>query len=143
MALSQGLISDVRVARNGAELYIAWTSSALAGATFQVYVDRRLAWAGRQRFCYVPLPDEAIGRNVWIEVGTVDPGELTRDFSASLSGPGGTGDRVWLTWLGGTYLDPTGHDDIQGYRIYRSATGGDPVELSPRRSTSPRHTPVG
>jgi hypothetical protein len=130
MAFSQSLIADVRVLRDDAELYVAWTSPAPPGTVFQVYVDRRLAWSGRCRFCNVPLPFNAVGRNVWIEVGTVDPGDATTDYSASLSGPGGTGNRAQLTWLGGTYLDPTGHDDIQGFFIYQSAAPGAAIDFS-------------
>ena len=33
------------------------------GATFQVYVDRRLAWSGTSRSCHVPSPPGAAGRN--------------------------------------------------------------------------------
>ncbi|GAC1470639.1 MAG: hypothetical protein NVSMB9_15900 [Isosphaeraceae bacterium] len=129
MAFSQANIDDVRVARDGAELFVSWASSS-RGIPFQVYVDRRLAWVGTSNFCNVPVPAQAIGKNAWVEVGTVAPGETNRDFSMSLSGPGGLGDRAQLTWSGGTYLDPTAGDDIRGYRIYRSARAGEPTDYS-------------
>lgn len=76
------------------EFYVSWTSSAPLGTVFQVYVDRRLTWFGKTRFCHAPIPAGSSRRNVWIEVGTVDSAEQTTDFSASLTGPGGTGDRT-------------------------------------------------
>ena len=130
MAFSQASISEVRVVRDGTELFASWTSSATPKTPFQVYVDRRLAWSGTSRSCYLPAPADAAGRSAWIEVGTVAPGESNADFSASLSGPGGSGNRASLTWLGGTYLDPTLRDDIRGYRIYGSAIAGGPVNYA-------------
>ena len=130
MSLSQVSISDVRAVRDGAEIFVTWTSPTAWGTLFQVYVDRRLAWSGASRSCYVPAPSDAVGRNAWIEVGTVAPAELRRDLSASLAGPGGGGNRANLTWVGGTYLDSTGRDGVRGFRIYRSVTAGGPVDYT-------------
>lgn len=130
MPFSQSTISDVRISRDGAELYVAWTSSAPWGTAFQVYLDRRLAWSGTARSCNVPSPGGPAGRNAWIELGTVAAGETNRDFSASLAGPAGAGNRAHLSWSGGTYLDPTGRDDVRGFRIFRSAAPGGPVDFS-------------
>jgi hypothetical protein len=129
MAFSQSLISDVSALQDGPEIYVSWTSSAPPGTTFQVYVDRRLTWYGPGTFCHIPIPADSQARNVWIEVGTVGPGEGPRDFSQGLSGPGGTGPRAILTWLGGSYLDPTGHDDVRSFKIYQSSAPGGPVNF--------------
>jgi hypothetical protein len=129
MSFSQSSIRDVKILRDGAELYVVWSSSAL-GKVFQVYIDRRLAWYGLQTFCCVPIPLDANGRNVWIEVGTVTADDKTKDYSGSLNGPGGNGNRAQLTWYGGSYLDAAGLDDIQGYYIFSSASAGGAVDYS-------------
>ncbi len=130
MSFSQSNISDVRISRDGAEFFIAWTSSSPWGTAFQVYVDRRLAWAGTARSCNIPPPAGGAGQIAWIEVGTVTASETRRDFSTSLSGPGGSGGRAHLNWSGGTYLDPTGRDDIRGFRVYQSVAPGGAVDSS-------------
>ncbi len=127
MAFSQNGIDDVRVTANGADLYVAWSASAPGGATFQVYVDRGLAWYGTAKRCHVPIPFGALGRNVWVEVGTAGAFEPTVDYSSELVAPGGRSERARLAWSGGTYLDPTGGDDIQGFRIFQGAAPGLPV----------------
>jgi hypothetical protein len=84
------------------ELRVAWSSSAPPGTTFQVYIDRRLAWSGTATVAFFPVPlDHA---RVW--VGSVWPGEETTDFGADLIDPYGDGDRANLSWYGGRYLDP-------------------------------------
>jgi len=127
MAFSQAGIIGVRVAPDGTDLFVAWSSSAPVGTTYQVYVDRRLAWYGSSTRCHIPIPAVESGRNIWVEVGVVDAGEPTRDYSSSLVAPGGRSERAQLSWAGGTYLDPTGRDDIQGYRIYQGLAPGQPV----------------
>jgi hypothetical protein len=139
MAFSQSRISNVNVWIDGAELYVAWSSSAPPDTTFQVYVDHRLAWFGRAKQCYVPIPSGASGRNTWVEVGTVAPDEASSDFSGSLTGPGGPGERALLSWLGGTYLDHTGHDDIQGFLVFQSAAASAPVNYSAPVDTIPAY----
>lgn len=139
MAFSQASISDVHVRVDGAELFVTWSSTAPPNTTFQVYVDHRLAWYGRSKQCHVPIPSGASGRNTWVEVGTVGPGESSLDYSASLTGPGGPGERAQLSWLGGTYLDPTGQDDVQGFRIYKSAQAGAAVGYSAPVDTVPAY----
>jgi hypothetical protein len=128
MAFSQTGISDVRIEATGTDLFVAWSSSVPSGTTFQVYVDRRLAWYGASRRCHVPLPAGRLGRNIWVEVGTVDASEATLDFSSSLVAPNGRSERVQLSWSGGTYLDPSGQDDIQGFWIYQGPSAGAAVD---------------
>ena len=130
MSFSQGTVSDVRIARDGAELHVSWASTAPWGVTFQVYVDRRLAWSGPSRSCNLPSPAGAAGRLAWVEVGTVAPSEARRDFSAALSGPAGSGGRAHLNWSGGTYLDPSGRDDVRGFHVFQSTTPGGPANFT-------------
>jgi hypothetical protein len=130
MAFSQSGILDVRVIADGPDLFVAWTSNVPPGTIFQVYVDRRLAWYGASSRCHVPIPSGDLGRNIWVEIGTVDVGEPTLDYSSSLVAPGNRSERAVLSWWGGTYLDPTGQDDIQGFRIYQNPSPRTPVDLS-------------
>lgn len=130
MAFSQSGIADVRVMANGPDLFIAWSGPAPPGTTFQVYVDRGLAWSGTARRCHVPTPAGAVGRNVWVEVGAVAAGDATRDYSSELAAPGNRTDRALLSWSGGTYLDPTGLDDVGGFRIHQGTAPGAPVDDS-------------
>jgi hypothetical protein len=139
MPFTQTSISDVRILRDGPEIYVAWDSTAPWGAIFQVYADRRLAWFGKARSCQIPAPTNAGSRNVWIEVGSVDASEANADFSSALSGPGGAGDRALLSWSGGSYLDPTGRDDVAGYRIYGSSAPGSPVDMTRVVDTVPAY----
>jgi hypothetical protein len=130
MAFSQGGITNVRVVADRSDLLVTWTADVATGTIFQVYVDRRLAWYGASNRCHVPIPSGCTGRNIWIEIGTVDAGEPTADYSASLIAPGGRTERALLSWSGGTYLDPTGQDDIQGFQIYQGPSPGAAVDLA-------------
>jgi hypothetical protein len=130
MAFSQSAISGVDVQADGPELFISWNSQAPRGTFFQAYVDDRLAWYGTARRCHVPVPAGASGRNVWVNVATVDPSEARKDFSSGLASQSSGGPRVQLSWAGGTYLDPFGADDVQGFRVYRGASPGAPVDWS-------------
>ena len=130
MSFSQSSINDVRVVADGSDLLVAWTSPAPDGATFQVYVDHRLSWFGTSRRCHVPVPGGAGGRNVWIDVGTVEGRDAPLDFSSSLGSLARGVGVVEMSWTGGTYLDPTGRDDVRGFRIYRSPRPGAGLDLS-------------
>src|SRR5579864_1406171 len=105
---SDAYSSDVQFAQDATQLHIRWVSTAPAGWTWQVYVGRALSWHGSNGPVTVPTPHELTG----IAVVAVPAGEATTDWSGSLAAPGGTGDRADLTWLGGTYLDATGGDDV-------------------------------
>jgi len=130
MGFSQNGIVDVRLVADGPDLFVAWSSNVAPATIFQVYVDRRLAWYGTSSRCHVPVPAGDSGRNIWVEVGIVDAGEPTTDYSSQLIAPRNRSERAVLSWWGGTYLDPTGLDDIQGFRIYQSPTPGMPVDLT-------------
>jgi hypothetical protein len=130
MPLSQSLINGVTAQADGPDLLIAWNTPAPEGTVFQVYVDHRLSWFGTSRRCHVPVPAGSTGRNVWVDVGTVGGGEAHTDFSTSLASLNQGAAAVELSWSGGTYLDPTGQDDVQGFRIYQSPGPNAPVDLS-------------
>jgi hypothetical protein len=139
MPFSQATISDVRVEEDGTDLFVSWASTAPAGTCHQVYVDKDLAWSGRAHRCHVPRPLGASGRNIWVDVGTVDPSEATLDFSPGLPAATGLSTRASLTWMGGTYLDPTGHDDVRGFQIYGSDAPGGPVDYTTSLATIPAY----
>jgi len=130
MAFSQSAVSDVKVRADGADLFITWASTAPQGAFFQVYVNARLSWSGTARACHSPTPPVGAGGNVWVDVGTVAADEVRTDFSAGLASLAAGGGVTRLSWLGGTYLDPTGGDDLRGFHVYRSAAPGGPVDLA-------------
>jgi hypothetical protein len=102
----------------GGQLWISWTSSSPSGTWFQVYLDRVLAWWGTATHVALTLP----GGPIRVDIGTVLPGEQQTDFSALL--PVAPYDRAVLSWLGGTYEDPTGNDDIAGFRVYGEPSPG-------------------
>lgn len=139
MPFSQVAISDVRVDVDGTDLFVSWASTAPAGTDQQVYVDKELAWSGRSHRCHVPRPLGPSGRNVWVDVGTVAPSEATLDFSSQLPFATGSSTRASLTWVGGTYLDPTGHDDVRGFLIYGSDAPGGPVDYTTVIDTIPAY----
>jgi hypothetical protein len=130
MGFSQSGVTQVLVQTNGPDLYVTWNSSAASGSMYQVYVDHRLAWFGPSLRCHVPVPSDASGRNTWVDVGVVDPGEATVDFSSSLASLAQGVGKVQLSWNGGTYLDASGEGNLQGFRIYQSASPNASVNLA-------------
>jgi hypothetical protein len=130
MPFSQASVSDVRVIAAGPELFVSWSSAAAEGTWYQVYVNKRLSWSGRSTRCHVARPASPSGWNLWIDVGTVNPSETTIDFSLSLPAASGLSTRAQLSWLGGTYLDPTGNDDVSGFRVYGSTAPGGTVDYT-------------
>jgi hypothetical protein len=109
---------------DGSSLQLEWTSTSPPGTLFQVYVAQRLVWHGTSRWVAITMPSS----RVRIDIGAVGPDEGNVDFSASL--PASPGDRARLAWLGGTYLDPTGNDDVAGFRIFGETTPGAGVNLA-------------
>ena len=130
MPFSQSSITQVVVQQDGSDLLIGWDSTDPDGTMFQVYVRHRLCWFGTSRQCHVPAPGGPSKRNVWVDVGTVDGSETRLDFSGSLASLERGGDVLEIVWSGGTYLDPTGRDDIGGFRIYGSPGPGCPIGLA-------------
>lgn len=130
MAFSQSAILDVDLQPDGTDLLISWTSSASVGTSYQVYVDHRLTWSGRAKRCQVPMPSSSSHRNIWVDVGTVAPGESTLDFSSQLSSLQLGVGKATLSWNGGTYLDSSGADQVQGFRIYQSPSAGLAVDFN-------------
>jgi hypothetical protein len=126
-------VSDLRAAVDGADLLILWRSTRPAGTAFQVYCDSRFAgWTTAHDFT-LPLPD----RRVRIVVGAVGSGEEEDDFSGDLPAVPGGGDRAKLTWLGGTYLDPSGNDDVNGFHVYSGTAPGGAVSYATPIDTIP------
>jgi hypothetical protein len=122
---NQSTITDVRPpVWDGSALQLEWTSTAPEGTVFQVYLGRVLAWYGTSRWVAIPMPSS----RVRIDIGTVGPGEDTVDFSGSL--PNSPGDRAQLSWLGGSYLDPTGNDDVAGFRIHGATDPGGAIDYT-------------
>lgn len=130
MPFSQSPVNNVRVRAEGPDLFVSWDSAAPGGSHFQVYVDRTLTWFGTSRCCHVPVPAGASGRNIWVDVGQIGPAETRTDFSGNLRSVVSGAGVVELTWPGGTYLDPSGRDDLSGFRVYGSRAPGQPVDPS-------------
>lgn len=112
------------VTPDGRDVVVSWASSSPEGATFQLYVNRRLAWSGTSRVAVlVARPDAAV-----YQVGVVPAGEAWANYSASLPAIPGTGDRAKLDWEGGSYLEPTGPGSgLAGFRVYGEASPGGGV----------------
>jgi hypothetical protein len=130
-AFSDATIGPVLVAQDATDLHLTWTATSPAGTVFQVYVNRRLVWHGTERSITIPVPNGLAA----IQVGSVPAANEETDFSAVLPLPGGTGDRVRLSWLGGTYLDRTGGDDIAGFHVYGSPGPGQALNSTTALST--------
>jgi hypothetical protein len=107
---------------DGSALQLEWKSTAPAGSVFQVYVARALTWHGTARWVAIPMPSS----RVRIDIGVVGPGEETTDFSGTL--PAAPNDRARLSWLGGSYLDPTGKDNVAGFWVYGEPALGDGID---------------
>ena len=105
-------------------LHIEWTSTAPLGTVFQVYINRVLTWHGTSRWVAITMPKS----QVRIDIGAVLPAEATTDFSALL--PQAPSPYARLSWLGGSYLDPSGNDDVTGFRIYGATSAGGSIDMS-------------
>ena len=108
----------------GAELMIAWRSPAPPGTWFQVYLDRRLAWFGQGRSCFVPTPPPGTR----VDIGAVPAALAAQDLSGTLAPAPGSGDQAVVTWAGGPYLEPG--VAIVAYEVYSSPGPGRPVDLT-------------
>lgn len=124
MAFDDSTITAFDAWEENGDLVVTWQSSLPAGTTFQVYLDRRLAWHGTDRVADLPLPGDDLKAD--IAIGAVAAGEALTDFSASLPAPPGTGDQVTLKWTGGTYEDD--EDDLAGFHVYQSPTPGAAID---------------
>jgi hypothetical protein len=109
---------------DGSALQLEWSSTASEGTVFQIYVGRALVWHGTSRWAAIPMPST----RARIDIGAVETGEETTDFSDKL--PAVSSDRAKLSWLGGTYLDPSGSDDVTGFLIYGEATPGGGIDYT-------------
>lgn len=116
------------------EIWVWWHTDAPEGTTFQVYLNGALAWSGQSGEVVLPMPP---GVPSLVQIGTVLDGEAATDFSADLPDPGGTGNRVKLTWEGGTYL--AADDDVIRFDIFRSLAAGGAVDLTEPVGTVPAY----
>jgi hypothetical protein len=112
---------------------IQWSSSAPAGTTYQVYVARqarvaRHGEAGDRPPARREGPDRHRHRR-----------RRRGDDRLQSSLAAATNDRAELTWLGGTYLDATGNDDVAGFRVYSSAVAGGAVDYTNRLASIPAY----
>lgn len=135
MAYDASVISSVRVMRDDAEMLVTWASTSPIGTLYQVYLDRRRVWCGTALRCKLPWP---IAR-VTIDVGAVASYEGNVDLSASLPALPGVGNRASLAWLGGTYEDASGNDDVAGFRVYASLTAGGSISYTKPVATIPAY----
>jgi hypothetical protein len=123
-------VSDLALDQAGGDLVVSWSSQSPPGALFQVYLDRRLVWQGRGRRCQAPMPAGVAGRVSHVDVIQVDPSDFNQDLSGQILVSPGASPWASLSWLGGTYLDPSGRDDLRGFHVYASRRPGDPVDLT-------------
>jgi hypothetical protein len=107
---------------DGSSLHLEWTSTAPSGTVYQVYAGRSLVWNGTSTWVAIPMPASPVR----IDIGAVGPGEAATDFSTAL--PGAPQDRAQLSWLGGSYLDPTGNDDVAGFLVYGEVSPGSGID---------------
>jgi hypothetical protein len=119
-------IGQVLVAQDAADLHLSWSSTEPAGTIFQLYVNRRFTWSGTDRRATLPVPEGLSS----IHVGSVPPELAETDFGAWLDTPSSAGNRARLGWLGGTYLDLSGRDDVAGFHIYGSPAAGQPPSMA-------------
>jgi hypothetical protein len=101
----------------GTSILIKWLSNAPDGTLYQVYVDLHLQYHGLLTQCSVPAPPSS--DLLYIDVGTVGPGEGDTDFSSSLGEPK---NRALLNWEGGTFEGI----DLAGFHVYQSPKANDP-----------------
>jgi hypothetical protein len=139
MAFSQSAINAVTVHRHGPELFITWQATTPGGQVFQVYVDGNLSWYGTSRRCYVPISLHITGLNIWVDVGSVAPAEGQSDFSANLASLARNTTKAQVSWLGGSYLDSSGGDNVEGFRIFASTVANGPIDFSAPQDVVPAY----
>ncbi len=132
MAFSQATITSASASRVGAELDVSWVSSSPEGTIFQVYVARRLAWAGTERSVALPWPGSR-GANIPIDVGTVDPADEHTDYSSTLPAIAGT--FASLAWQGGYFESAT----LAGFNVFMSSSPGAAVNYAAAVATIPAY----
>jgi len=104
----------------GGDLRVSWVSSSPPGTSFQVYVDRRLAWSGQVRSCHLPHPQGPTA----VDVVAVDPGSERVDYSGGFAVLPTR--FAALRWTGGLYLSRS----LLGFRVYASLAPGGPVSYA-------------
>lgn len=124
MAFSQTAIQGVNPPiYSGGDLLVSWIGTLPAGQAWQVYLDQNLSWNGTTNRCRIPWPPAAVR----IDIGSVPMADAMTSFSASL--PRAPADKVELSWLGGTFLDPLG-GDVAGFHVYGEAQPGGGIDFT-------------
>lgn len=95
---------------------ISWVTAS-PGLVSQVYVNKKLSYHGYATE-FVLATSSSKSR---IDIGTVDVGEDTTDFSSDLDPAPET--RVTFSWLGGLWEA----SDLSGFRIYGESTPGSGI----------------
>ncbi len=109
--------------RQGA-VWLSWTASVPSGTWFQVYLNGSLAWWGTATQVAIPT-HTGIRR---LDIGSVAPGDQTIDFSADL--PAAPLNQALLSWLGGSYEDASGGDDVNAFNVYGESTPGGGIDYA-------------
>ena len=112
-------------------LWLSWKTTAPAGTYFQVYIQQKLTWWGTSTYCSVPVPSSAVR----IDIGSVGSGQQTTDFSSTLAPT--PDNKALLSWLGGTYLDSTGNNNVAAFHVYGSSSPGGSVNYGSMLATIP------
>lgn len=123
MSFDTSSILDLYVRPSDAELRVSWVSTAPPGTFFQLYQDGKRVFCGTEREIYLPHPPG----NPRYVVGTCLSSEVALDLSAELPGVPGGGNRVSLSWIGGTFLGL----DIAGFNVRMGSVPGGPVQPTP------------
>ena len=125
MPFDQSTIIEVKPpVWDGSAVHLEWTSTAPPGTAFQVYLGRRLVWHGTAQWASLAMPRT----RQRIDIGAVGPGEETTNFADVL--PAAAHQRARLSWLGGSYLDPSGNDDLAGFRVYGETKPGGGIDYT-------------
>lgn len=123
MSFDQTDILEVVATPTGKDLKVSWVSSAAPGTFYQCYVNRVLSWFGSATSCVVPMPPSGITAS--IDVGTVLASEAPFTQVLGLPVPGSGGQRVTLTWVGGSFLGSVDH-----FNVYSGLTPGGAVSYA-------------
>lgn len=134
MPFDQSTITDPRAARDDVSLIVSWASTLPEGTIFQIYVDSKLAWSGRERRAILPYPGP--DRSITVDIGAVGAGESSTNFAADLPAVPGGGSRVRLEWQGGAYLSP----DIEAFDVYMGTAPGGAVDYGAAVATLSAYT---
>lgn len=99
---------------------------------YQVYLNHQLRWAGAATEITLPL-GQPPGTSLVLHVGAVAAANRDVSYTATLPLAPGGGNRAYLEWYGGRWLDT----DLTGFRIFRSAQAGQAPDMTRPVATLP------